>query len=78
MKRVVIDINQKVDRRDTQIGKFTQILILNERDLKDIDIVLYGYYIELIYVPRELTEEEKRHIMPYLNKDIGRIINYND
>lgn len=75
--------NSARDTKDLQSGKFSSIVILNEKDLQDEDelaCIFCGRNVDLLYVPRELTDEELSIILPSITDGLeytGKVINYN-
>lgn len=58
-------------------GEFQQIIILNERDLENLEYRMRGISCDLIIVPRTLSEEQKKILEPCIMDGpnvIGKIL----
>lgn len=71
----LIEINEKhlVNNKDHQVGPFQKIMILGFEDLegKNLSMVMLGQSVDLLYVPRKLTEQEMDVVRPSIYN--GRI-----
>ena len=53
---------QKIDTLTNIQGEIQGVLILTNKDLKDIDFILCGLDVTVCVVPRKLTPKEESHI----------------
>jgi len=64
-----------IDKKE-YIGEFKgRIIILSEKDLKNIGFILCGQKVDIFIVPRKLTEREKRYLdICLIESKINKII----